>query len=416
MTRYLTFLSLIFLCFAGNNLFYAQNTLDYYLQNSQQNNPNLKDFSSQINVTAIDSLKARRDFGFKVDGIADASYSPQFSGYGYDGNTTVNGRNLTLIGRVSKEILSKRNFNIKLNSFSIAVQQLLDQKNLSALNLKRAISQQYLLAYESQEQYKIDQEIIHIFEQEDMVLKKLTQKSVFRQTDYLTFKVTQQQSELLQKQHYADFQNNFGLLQYLSGLQNQPEMDLVPPDFYTKIETQFDESIYAKTFRTDSLKLENDIDLVNYNYRPKISIYADGGYSSALIQTPYKNFGASAGVTLNIPIYDGHQRQLSIEQKKIEFNTRKKYVDFYQKQFQQQKEQIKNQILQYREMVNLATTQMKYSKTLIEANLKQLPTGDVRMVDFILAITNYTTLKSGLLTYKIQLLKLDNQYENIILP
>lgn len=67
-------------------------------------------------------------------------------------------------------------------------------------------------------------------------------------------------------------------------------------------------------------------------------------------------------------------------------------------------------------MVNLATTQMKYSKTLIEANLKQLPTGDVRMVDFILAITNYTTLKSGLLTYKIQLLKLENQYENIILP
>ena len=416
MTRYLKFFSLIFLCFAETNFCSAQTTVDYYLQNSQQNNPNLKDFSNQINITAIDSLKARRDFGFKVDGIGDASYSPQFSGYGYDGNTTVNGRNVTLIGRVSKEIVSKRNFNIKLNSFSIAIQQLLNQKNLSALNLNRAIAQQYLLAYESQEQYKIDQEIIHIFDQEDLVLKKLTQKSVFRQTDYLTFKVTQQQNELLQKQHYADFQNNFGLLQYLSGLQNQPEMNLVEPDFYSKIENQFDESIYAKTFRTDSLKLENDIDLVNYNYRPKISIYADGGYSSALIQTPYKNFGASAGVTLNIPIYDGHQRQLSIEQKKIEFDTRKNYVTFYKKQFAQQKNQIKNQILQYREMVNLATTQMKYSKTLIEANLKQLPTGDVKMVDFILAITNYTTLKSGLLTYKIQLLKLENQYENIILP
>ena len=416
MTRFFKIFPGIFLCFVSSNFYKAQNTLDFYLQTAQQNNPNLKDFSNQINITSIDSVKARRDFGYKVDGIADASYSPQFSGYGYDGNTTVNGRNLTLIGRVSKELVNKRNFNIKLNSFSIAIQQLLNQKNLSALNLNRAIAQQYLLAYESQEHYKIDQEIIHIFDQEDLVLKKLTQKSVFRQTDYLTFKVTQQQNELLQKQHLADFKNNFGLLQYLSGLENQPEMNLVEPDFYSKIENQFDESIYSKTFRIDSLKLENDIDLVNYNYRPKISIYADGGYSSALIQTPYKNFGASAGVTLNIPIYDGHQRQLSIEQKKIEFDSRKKYVDFYQKQFQQQKEQIKNQILQYREMVNLATTQMKYSKTLIEANLKQLPTGDVKMVDFILAITNYTTLKSGLLTYKIQLLKLENQYENIILP
>jgi outer membrane protein TolC len=416
MTRFFKIFPGIFLCFVSSNFYKAQNTLDFYLQTAQQNNPNLKDFSNQINITSIDSVKARRDFGYKVDGIGDASYSPQISGYGYDGNTTVNVRNLTLIGRVSKELVNKRNFNIKLNSFSIAIQQLLNQKNLSALNLNRAIAQQYLLAYESQEHYKIDQEIIHIFDQEDLVLKKLTQKSVFRQTDYLTFKVTQQQNELLQKQHLADFKNNFGLLQYLSGLQNQPEMDLVSPDFYAKIETQFDESIYAKTFRTDSLKLENDIDLVNYNYRPKISIYADGGYSSALVQTPYKNFGASAGVTLNIPIYDGHQRQLSIEQKKIEFDTRKNYVTFYKKQFEQQKSQIKNQILQYREMVNLATTQMKYSKTLIEANLKQLPTGDVKMVDFILAITNYTTLKSGLLTYKIQLLKLENQYENIILP
>lgn len=416
MTDFLKFSTLIIIFFANLSFCKAQNSLEYYLQTSQKNNPNLKDFSNQINITSLDSIKARRDFGFKVDGIGDASYSPQFSGYGYNGNTTVIGRNVTLIGRVSKEILSKKNQNIKFNSFSIAVQQLLNQKNLSALNLKKAITEQYLLAYESQEQTKIDREIIHIFEQEDLVLKKLTQKSVFRQTEYLTFKVTQQQNELLQKQHNADFQNNFGLLQFLSGTQNQPEMNLQLPNFTNSIENNFDESIYAKTFRTDSLKLENDIELVNFNYRPKISIYADGGYSSTLIQTPYKNFGASAGVTLNIPIYDGHQRQLSIEQKKIEFDTRNNYATFYQKQFEQQKSQIKNQILQYQQLINLANKQMKYSKTLIEANLKQLPTGDVKMVDFILAITNYTTLKSGLLTYKIQLLKLENQYENIILP
>ncbi|MGS0748479.1 TolC family protein [Halpernia sp. GG3] len=114
-----------------------------------------------------------------------------------------------------------------------------------------------------------------------------------------------------------------------------------------------------------------------------MSLYTDGGYSSALIGTPYKNFGISAGFSLNIPIYDGHQRELSISQRKIELDTRKNYTAFYQKQFEQQKTQIRNQISQYKNMVNLANTQMQYSKTLIEANLKQLPTGDVKMVDFI---------------------------------
>lgn len=401
--------------FLNTGFFTAQNTLDYFLKTSQQNNPNLKDFANQMRITALDSIKMRKEFGFKVNGIADASYSPVINGYGYTGNTTINGNNLTFLGRVSRDFLSKKNYNAKLNSFSLAVQQIINQKNFSALNLRKAITEQYLLAYEAQEQTKIDKEIIYIFGQEDIILKKLTQKSVFRQTDYLSFKVTQQQNELQLKQHLADFQNNFGLLQLLSGDEEKNISDLQKPDFNLQLEPDFKESIYAKNFKTDSLKLANDADLINYSYQPKLSLYADGGYSSVLQQTPYKNFGISAGFSLNIPIYDGHQKKLSLEQKKIELDTRKIYNDFYEKQFQQQKFLIKNQILKYQEMINLANKQMDYSKTLIEANLKQLPTGDVKMVDFLLAITNYTNLKTGLLQYEMQLLRLQNQYENIIL-
>ena len=395
----------------------SQNTTDlnYYLEISRQNNPNLKDFDNQISITALDSIKMRRDYGFKVNALGDASYSPVIAGFGYDGNSTVNGKNLTLLGRVSRDFVSKKYYTAKLNSFSLGIQQLLNQKNLSALNLKRAITIQYLLAYENQEQVKIDQEIIHIFSQEDLILKKLTQKSVFRQTDYLTFKVTQQQTELLQKQHIADFQNNLGLLQYLSGRTGTETTSLQKPDLDLEENLDFQNSIYAQAFQTDSLKLANDINLINYSYQPKLSLYADGGYSSALIKTPYKNFGVSAGLSFTVPIYDGHQRELSVSQKRIELETKKDYAAFYLKQYTQQKSVIRNQIQQYRNMVDLADTQMRYSKTLIEANLKQLPTGDVRMVDFILAIANYTNLKTGLLQYQMQVLRLQNQLDNMLI-
>ncbi|MGS0748478.1 hypothetical protein [Halpernia sp. GG3] len=248
--KYKTILLLIF-ALINTLLIKAQseNTLDYYLDISKRNSPNLKDFRNQISIVGLDSVKTRRDYGFKINGIADASYSPQFNGYGYDGNTTINGKNATLVGRVSRDFISNKNYSTKLNSFSLAIQQLLNQKNLSVLNLNKAITEQYLLAYENQEQTKIDQEIINIFSQEDLILKKLTQKSVFRQTDYLTFKVTLQQTELLQKQHLADLQNNFGLLQYLSGNNEEKVSPLKIPTFNLVSENGFKESIYAQTFK-----------------------------------------------------------------------------------------------------------------------------------------------------------------------
>lgn len=406
---------LLFLVSIG--LYHSQNknTLDYYLNISKQNNPSLQDLTNQMSITALDSVKMRKEFGFKVNGIADASYSPQFNNWGYNGNSTINGNNLALLGRVSRDFISKKNYDAKLNSFSIGIQQLLNQKNLSALNLKRAITEQYLLTYESQEQKKVDQEIIDIFRQEDLILKKLTQGAVFRQTDYLSFKVGLQQILLQQKQHEADYQNNFGLLQYLSGSNEEIE-SLQAPDFNLDGENNFAKSIYAQSFRTDSLKIENDIRLIKFSYQPKISLFADGGYSSMLQQTPYKNFGISAGLSLNIPIYDGHQRELLLSQKKIELDTKRNYQDFYQKQYLQYQKQIGNQIQQYKGMSAIANQQLDYAKTLIVANLKQLPTGDVKMVDFLLSITNYTTLKTGILQYKMQLLRLENQRALIILP
>ena len=394
----------------------SENTLDYYLQISQLNNPNLKDFANQIAINDLDRVKTQKNYGFKISALGDLSYSPQINNWGYDGNSTINGKNVALLGRVSRDIIGKKYYNAKLNSFSLSIQQLLNQKNLSILNLKKAITEQYLLAYENQEQTKIDQEISHIFSQEDLILKKLTQKSVFRQTDYLTFKVTQQQTELAQKQHLADFQNNFDLLQILSGLEEPSTSPLQKPSFQLEENIDFQKSVYAETFQTDSLKILNDIQLINYSYQPKVALFADGGYSSALLQTPYKNIGWSAGLSLVIPIYDGHQKELSISQKKIELETKKEYTSFYLKQYQQQKNQIKNQIEQYKNMLNLAENQMKYSQTLIQANLKQLPTGDVKMVDFILAITNFTALKTGLLQYRMQILHLENRLYNMILP
>jgi outer membrane protein TolC len=178
----------------------------------------------------------------------------------------------------------------------------------------------------------------------------------------------------------------------------------------------FEKSIYADSYKTDSLKLNNDAKIIHFDYQPKLSVYADGGYSSALQNTPYKNFGSSVGLSLNFLIYDGHKRKMSLEQNKLSQNTLEKYNQFKKVQYQIQIQQLETQIQEYQKMISTAKEQILYAKTLIDAQLKQLPTGDVRVADFILSINNYINLKLGLVTYQTNLDNLNNHLQNLILP
>lgn len=393
----------------------SKNTLSYFLATAQSNSPILNDFNNQIISNRIDSLKLKATYGFIVTGEGNAGYSPNIKGWGYDSALT-NGQSLFAGVRVAKEFISRNNLNTRLAGINASIAQVLAQENISLQTLNKQIADQYIATYASQQQYNLSKEIIHLLNQEDIVLKKLTQAAVFKQTDYLTFKVTLQQNELTLEQQKADWQNNYSLLKYLSGIVDNTFEPVEKPSFTETLNhTSFDESMYAKAFQADSLKLSNDAKIIRYNYKPKITAFSDSGYQSSFTTTPYKNFGMSVGVGVTIPIYDGHQKKMLLQQNQLSLDTRKKYLEQTQRQYQQQILQINNQMEQYDKMISKANEQITYAKTLVEANAKQLPTGDVRMVDFILSINNLLSLKGNIIQYNMTLFNLKNQLQYLII-
>lgn len=393
----------------------SRNTLAHFLATAQSNSPLLNDYNNQVISNKIDSLKLKATYGFIITGEGTAGYSPNIKGWGYD-NALTNGQSLFAGVRVAKEFISRNNLNTRLAGINASIAQVLAQKNISIQTLKKQITDQYIATFASQQQYNLSKEIIHLLNQEDIVLKKLTQSSVFKQTDYLTFKVTLQQNELTLEQQKADWQNNYSLLKYLSGIVDDTFEPVEKPDLREKLNpTSFDESIYNKAFQADSLKLSNDAKIIEYNYIPKITVFSDSGYQSSFALTPYKNFGMSVGVGVTIPIYDGHQKKMLLQQNQLSLDTRKKYLEQTQRQYQQQILQINNQMGQYDKMINTANQQITYAKTLVEANAKQLPTGDVKMVDFILSINNLLSLKGNIIQYNTTLFNLKNQLQYLII-
>ncbi|MBP1164485.1 outer membrane protein TolC [Chryseobacterium sp. PvR013] len=389
--------------------------LSYFITQAQANSPLLNDYNNQVMSNKIDSLKLRATYGFIVAGEANAGYSPNIRGWGYD-NALTNGQSLFAGVRVAKEFISRNNLDTRLKAYDANIAQILAQKNISIQTLNKQITDQYIATYTSQQRYELSKEIINLLNHEDLLLKKLTQSSVFKQTDYLTFKVTLQQNELTLQQQQAEWQSNYALLNYLCGIIDTQFPFLPAPNIDKTLNPiDFKESMYSQAFKADSLKIANDSEIIKYNYKPKITAFSDGGYQTSFAQTPYKNFGLGIGLGVSIPIYDGHQKKMLLQQNQLALQTRQKYIEQTERQYQQQIFQIQNQMEQYYKMIGTANEQINYARTLVEANAKQLPTGDVRMVDFILSINNLLSLRSNIIQYHTTLFNLQNQMQYLII-
>lgn len=412
MKRHLCFIWL-FIIFASSAVAQRQN-LDYYLSQANKQTPNLLNLQNQARSLGIDSLKLRASYGPQVIANSNLLYAPVIKGWGYD-NAITNGQNVTGVVTVSKEIIGKNNLQTRLTNFSIQKQQLDNQTKLSKKTLEQTITAQYITAFGSQQRYLLAREIDTFLQTEDGVLRQLARTAVLKQTDYLTFKVALQQQQLTVQQVKTLFLNDLGTLNYLCGIDDSAWTELARPIIRDSALLPFEQTVYYQGSLLDSTKNNNDAQIINLNYKPQINVFADGGYQSSFIYQAHKNVGASIGLTMTLPIYDGKQKKYSLLQNKLLEDTRKKYTDFYHKQYNQQILQLTQQLEQYEHLIAEAAQQLLYSQTLVEANRKQLATGDVRITDYLLSVNNYLNLRSGMIQNDMIRLSLLNQIHNIIL-
>jgi outer membrane protein TolC len=369
-------------------VFAQQKSLDYFIQQGVQNSPLIKETNNNILLNHIDSLRILASYKTQVSGISNNYYAPIIHGYGYDEIVT-NIRNFSEQISATKTFISKRNLRVQFNGIQLLNDSISISGKITEQDLRRTITAAYVAAYGSWRQYNFNNEIYNLLSAEDTILKKLTQASVYRQTDYLTFLVTLQQQHLtitLAKQQY---QNDYATLNYLCGLIDTSFTPLDSPHIALNQLPEYNNSIFYKKFTTDSLLLKNASQQIGLAYKPKLSFTADGGYVSSLTYLPYRNFGVGAAVNLTIPIYDGNQRRLQYQRLNILEQTRINNRDFYTAQYQQQIAQLTQQLQTTNQIINETNEQLKYVHTLMDANRKLLITGDVRIADYIIAISNY---------------------------
>jgi outer membrane protein TolC len=382
--------------------------LDYYISSGIQNSPLLKDYTNQQQSGRVDSLRILASLRPQVNGTSNNSYAPVIGGWGYD-NAITNGANVSALITVTKTILSKQNLNTQFESINLQNKAITISGKITEQELKKAITSQYITVYGLWQQYSFNKELYDLLGKEEAILKVLTEKSVYRQTDYLTFLVTVQQQELQVTQITQQYQNEFATLNYICGLQDTSFSIIAAPVLEQTMLPEIEQTVFYQQYQTDSLKLKNQDELIDFGYKPKLNLYTDGGYLSSLAVTPYKNFGLSAGVSLNVPIYDGKQKKMQHDKINIAEQTRQHYRDYFTTQYSQQIAQLQQQLQSTQQLINNANKQIKFSEGLMEANRKLLATGDARIIDYLVAISNYLNAKNIITQSTVNKLQIINQ-------
>jgi len=393
---------------AGAKAQVTAKSLDYYLKQAELSSPVLKDLHNQQRAAGIDSLIVRATGGAQVTASSAGMYAPVIRGYGYD-EVLTNGQALEALLNVNYDLLNRKRINNQLEGVKIQSDSIQYAGQLSRFDLQRSVADQYILAYASQEQVGFNRDVVILLQQEEVLLKKLTRSNIYKQAEYLTFLVTLQQQQLALQQAELQFKNDYATLNYLAGIADTTPVKLADPKLQANNLATV-QRFFSKRFDIDSLKNNNQKNAIDLTYKPKLGVYANGGYNSSFILQPYKNFGASVGFTFSVPIYDGHQKKMQYNKLSLAAQTITNYRDFFSRQQQQQLNLIRQQLEQTDALFPKINEQIRFSKGLIEADRKLMHTGDLKVADFVIAINNYLAAQNLLRQTQINRLKLINQF------
>ena len=162
-------------------------------------------------------------------------------------------------------------------------------------------------------------------------------------------------------------------------------------------------------FRIDSLQNLNSRQLIDLNYRPKFSAFADAGFMAIRPENIPHNFGTSLGLNFSVSIYDGKQRKLQYDKTMLAEQSRQDYQTFYTSQYRQQILQLTEQLKLSDELITDIRKQLLQQENLIALYKIEIEKGLVRFLDFLSVVNNYTETQNTLTVAEMNRLQIINQ-------
>lgn len=380
-------------------------SLDFFIDQGLIHSPVLKDINNQVNSNLVDSLLVKAGQKPQVSYNGLLYYAPVIYGIGYS-EVITNISNISSVVYVSQRIFNQKTIEAQYSKSGIQNLALRISSKITENELRKVITLQYLSACSVSNDITFNRDLLSSSKDEELILRQLVEKGLYKQVDYLSFMVELKAQELLLNDLQIQYQKEVSALHVLCGLPDTAYEQLALPEIKLNSPVSAANSPFFTRFVADSLKIQNEKLLVDRNYKPSINWFSDAGLLNNLPRDISKNFGFSMGLSLSVPIYDGQQRRLNYEKLKIAENTRTNYAGYFKQQFSQQLQQLYTELKKTQEIIPEVNQQLGFAESVIKQEKYLINAGNISVTDYVTALKNYISVKRNLNQYQVKILQI----------
>ncbi|WP_445738760.1 TolC family protein [Mariniflexile sp.] len=387
----------VFLTLAQN-----QKNLGYFVEQAKTNLPALKENSNLLKIGELqNSIITAQNKAFLLNATSEVLVAPYFDNNGkiIDVTTTPSSTAFGYDVGITNGGLYAAQINVTKNLFNQAITDNLlfqnkIQNNTISLsseiithNIIKNITDVYIMAYQLQLQESFTKQILKDLENRLQVVELLVNRAILMESDYLLLQLDIDGKKLELQQIQTNLTAAINQLYTLSGTPSGFTDQLEPPQISDNQNPS--QLFYEKRFENDSLQIVANQRVFENQYKPQVSAYANTGLNAVEIPNIYHKFGASAGLRLTIPIYDGKQRKYNAQQSILKEESLEFYKENSKVQIDNNLKSIEKQIKALAIAMQLLENQLKQQENILEIYKGKLVQGQVSIVDYLNVIQNY---------------------------
>ncbi len=382
--------------FAGVRLNAQTRSLDDFLRTAQVNNPLLGNRSFQLAALTLDSEEVRAAHGPQVGANGQFLYAPYGAHWGYDPAITNGGLYAAVLG-ASIPIFTAGRKQASLDSIAVLGSTVLNGTEGSLMELRQQVTDLYINTFSDQRALAEAAQRSVLLEAEDRVLTRLAGQGIYQQVDVVNLRVNAQAQRIAVRKAKALLRNDLLSLNALCGIVDTSLVTLAPLGLAAPVGFDPSTSPRLRQFTMDSIANAIADRQVDLNYRARLSAVGDAGLNAVAISGATDHFGASAGLNLSVPIYDGNRRRTQHGKIALFEKGRRAQQDFYAVQVRLRHEQLEQALGNADSL--LAGTQRQYADEvkLIDLYRVELEHGLVRLTDLFLVLENHARTTADLI-------------------
>jgi len=387
--------------------------LNYYLREGLQNSPLINDLKNQLQSASLDSIIIAARRKPQVEGRSQLLYSPYNDHFGYD-EVITDGGNYQAVAYVSQDLFVSKKTGNKYQALNYEKQGLNLSVKLSSAELMKTITDLYLESYSVYSELLFNVSFLDLMKNENQVVSRFVENGIYSQADYLSLLVETGGQEVIITQLRNQYRKNIMSLNELCGIVDTSQIMLQMPVIEPQGTARISDYLILRQYSLDSLRIINEKEALSLRYKPSVNWFADAGILTSNPFNFYRHAGASAGVSLTVPIYDGHQKKVEEDKLSLKEDSRTRYFNSTKKEYDQIYLRLNSELEGIKQIKAGLEKQLALSDQLVKSLRVQLENGIIKMQDYIVAIKNYRNINRYIILSDIDILRVKNEINYIL--